>query len=181
MIAALYVRKDGPYFGRSDVDPWDRDRDARKYAGPHPVVAHPPCARWGRFWRADGSREPGDDGGLFASALALLRTWGGVLEHPKASHAFRRFDLGVPTRGSWARNIWGDWLTEVSQSAYGHRARKETWLVTHGISPVDLDWSDPAGTAYVERMGKAERELTPAPFADLLIRLASQASVRGVP
>jgi hypothetical protein len=50
MIAALYVETDGAYFGLPGVDPWDEARDARKYAGPHPVVAHPPCQRWGRFW-----------------------------------------------------------------------------------------------------------------------------------
>jgi hypothetical protein len=49
MIAALFVEKDGPYYGIDDVDPWDEERDARKYQGPHPVVAHPPCQLWGRF------------------------------------------------------------------------------------------------------------------------------------
>lgn len=49
MIAALYVETDGPYFGLDGVDPWDIRRDARLYTGPHPVVAHPPCARWGRY------------------------------------------------------------------------------------------------------------------------------------
>jgi len=50
MIAALYVETGGPYFGVEGVDPWDATRDAREYAGPHPVVAHPPCKRWGRYW-----------------------------------------------------------------------------------------------------------------------------------
>ena len=49
MISALYVETDGIYFGRDDIDPWDEQRDARKYTGPHPVIAHPPCQRWGRF------------------------------------------------------------------------------------------------------------------------------------
>ena len=47
MIAALYVERDGIYYGLPDVDPWDEARDARLYPGPHPVVAHPPCARFG--------------------------------------------------------------------------------------------------------------------------------------
>ena len=46
-IAALYVEKNGAYYGLDGVDPWDEERDARKYAGPWPVVAHPPCQRWG--------------------------------------------------------------------------------------------------------------------------------------
>ena len=45
-IAALYVQEGGCYFGLEGVDPWDEARDARRYAGPHPVVAHPPCGRW---------------------------------------------------------------------------------------------------------------------------------------
>ena len=49
VIAALYVETDGAYFGLPGVDPWDEPRDARKYAGPHPVVAQPalgPLLAW---------------------------------------------------------------------------------------------------------------------------------------
>jgi len=59
MVAALYVQANGCYKGLPDVDPWDEVRDARKYDGPYPVVAHPPCSRWCRLaglvearWRA---------------------------------------------------------------------------------------------------------------------------------
>jgi hypothetical protein len=45
-VAALYVEKDGAYFGLPGVDPWDEERDATLYDGPYPVVAHPPCNRW---------------------------------------------------------------------------------------------------------------------------------------
>lgn len=47
MIAALYVQTDGVYADIPDVELWDEARDARLYTGPHPVVAHPPCQRWG--------------------------------------------------------------------------------------------------------------------------------------
>ena len=85
MIAALFVHKNGTYFGLPDVDPWDKARDARKYPGPHPVVAHPPCARWCRLAGLVEKRwghKKGDDGGCFESALGSVRRWGGVLEHP---------------------------------------------------------------------------------------------------
>jgi hypothetical protein len=67
-------------------------RDARLYAGPYPVVAHPPCERWGRYWGGAPAQFPrlklGDDSGCFAAALAAVRKFGGVLEHPEGSHAF---------------------------------------------------------------------------------------------
>lgn len=134
MIAALYVQTGGSYYGLDGIDPWDETRDARKYAGPWPVVAHPPCQRWGRYWSGGPSakvrRELGDDGGCFAAALASVRQWGGVLEHPEASHAWRRFGLTPPPRnGGWIPAGDGiGWTCCVEQGAYGHRARKATWL-----------------------------------------------------
>ena len=85
-VAALFVAAGGCYFGLDDVDPWDAARDARLYAGPHPVVAHPPCERWGRYATAKGATA-GDDGGCFAAALAAVRQWGvrvGALRPPSA-------------------------------------------------------------------------------------------------
>jgi hypothetical protein len=66
MIAALYVEKGGAYYGIPDVDPWDIERDARKYAGPWPVVAHPPCSTWGYMAPVNQARyghRIGDDAG----------------------------------------------------------------------------------------------------------------------
>ena len=48
-VAALYVETNGCYYNLPGVDPWDKARDARLYAGPWPVVAHPPCQRWCRL------------------------------------------------------------------------------------------------------------------------------------
>lgn len=103
MIAALYVERDGVYSGLSEVEVWDEQRDARLYSGPHAVVAHPPCDRWGRYWSGGPSakvrRRLGDDGGCFEAALRSVRTFGGVLEHPEASHAWRFFGLLRPPKG----------------------------------------------------------------------------------
>lgn len=86
-VAALFVEAHGVYFGLPDVDPWDAARDARQYAGPHPVVAHPPCERWGRYWTGGPSakerRRLGDDAGCFASALASVQAWGGGAGAPR--------------------------------------------------------------------------------------------------
>jgi hypothetical protein len=187
MIAALFVQTDGVYFGLPGVDPWDEKRDARTYPGSHPVVAHPPCARWGTLAYVNRARygtEIGSDDGCFESALRSLRAFGGVLEHPRNSVAFERFDLPTPIRGKWRKSERGEWTTEVSQRNYGHRASKWTWLLSVGPKPPDLDWSsppppeawiggDPRLQTTVERMGKRERARTPIPFRDLLITIAA--------
>jgi hypothetical protein len=119
-VAALYVEADGGYYRLPGVDPWDEARDARLYPGPYPVVAHPPCQRWGKLWagqplfiKRTGIRKiKGDDGGCFASALAAVRQWGGVIEHPWQSHAWPHFGLNTPPREGgwvswWARRRYG--------------------------------------------------------------------------
>lgn len=158
MIAALFVETGGVYFGIPDVDPWDKDRDARLYAGPWPVVAHPPCQRWGRYWsggpmlaRTDRAKKKGDDGGCFSAALAAVRRWGGVLEHPAASHAWSHFGIGRPQPEGWAvADFHGGWTCQVEQGHYGHRARKATWLYAVGVHLPSLKWGPSARKARID-------------------------------
>lgn len=200
-IAALYVATGGVYFGLDGVDPWDEARDARLYDGPHPVVAHPPCARWGRYWYGGPywialgrpRKTLGDDGGCFAAALASVRRWGGVLEHPEGSHAWRHFGLNLPPRkGGWIVADWdGGWTCCVEQGHYGHRARKATWLYVRGCEPPLLAWGKSAAkvrldegfhskeeraravkTGACQRLNAKERAATPIPFRDLLLSIA---------
>ena len=199
MIAALFVQKDGCYFGLPDVDPWDEERDARLYAGPWPVVAHPPCERWGRFWFGgpqwlkDGNPRKvlGDDAGCFASALASVRRWGGVIEHPEASHAWPQHGINKPPRrGGWVEAGDGvGWTCCVAQGNYGHKGNKWTWLYVVGEKPHDLTWGHSgkrvllAGlsrerrrrdqrTGIVQAMSKRQRSATPIEFRDLLLDIA---------
>jgi hypothetical protein len=150
-VAALYVATRGCYFGLDDVEPWDgtEGRDARAYAGPWPVVAHPPCARWGRYWyggpmlhKAGKRTKLGDDGGCFAAAIAAVRAHGGVLEHPADSHAWRVFGITAPPRaGGWiVGDFTGGWTCCVDQGWYGHRAQKATWLYAVGCALPSLRW-----------------------------------------
>ena len=134
-IAALFVDEEGVYSGLEDVDVWGVNRDARMYSGPHPVVAHPPCERWGSFWKGSirkGARrfDLGDDGGCFESALNSVRKFGGVLEHPANSRAWGWFGISTPSnKGGWElADSHGGFTCCVWQGWYGHRAPKPTWL-----------------------------------------------------
>jgi len=202
MISALFVETDGCYFGLPGVDPWDRPRDARLYAGPHPVVAHPPCQRWGRFatgsTRKPGQYRVGEDAGCFASALTAVRNYGGVLEHPKDSLAWDYFGLMRPGPCGWAKaDNYGGWTCCIEQGHYGHFSRKPTWLYAAHADLLSLRWgrSEQRLPAYaVERYGyeKARRigvmaavggkdktrirNATPIPFRDLLISIAITAT-----
>ncbi|TXH09404.1 MAG: hypothetical protein E6R04_08185 [Spirochaetes bacterium] len=147
-IAALFVEREGVYSDRR-FDVWDISRDAKKYRGPHKVIAHPPCERWGRYWGGgpmlhgtEKQKLLGDDNGCFAHALWCVRTFGGVLEHPEASHAFSFFGLPRPNRlGGWTdSDKYGGRSCCVAQGNYGHRAQKLTWLYGVNITFKDFIW-----------------------------------------
>jgi len=190
VIAALYVEKNGVYYGLPDVDPWDEERDARLYAGPWPVVAHPPCPKWSPLAYINRRRLPGyeigDDGGCFEAALDAVNTYGGVLEHPAYSLAWKHYELEKPQRGLW-RGLFGSYTTEVDQGAYGHRARKRTWLyVVAPHVPPQLDWREASSTVIVSgflhgsgadesrRVRPKEASRTPLAFRDLLLAIARE-------
>ncbi len=214
-IAALFVDAAGIYSTLPGVEVWGRYHnlpvgarfpndlvplDARLYSGPHPVVAHPPCQRWGRFWHGS-TRRPhqfrmGEDHGCFAAALTAVRNYGGVLEHPADSHAWLWFGLSAPKRGKgWQMaDNYGGWTCCVDQGHYGHVSNKRTWLYACKVSPLPgLNWlpgEQRLPQAMIDRYGyeKARRigviamiggkdktrirNATPPAFADLMVRIA---------
>lgn len=197
IVAALYVERGGPYWNLEGVDAWDKERDARLYAGPYPVVAHPPCQLWVNFAALNYKRyggehnRPGNDGGCFESALSSVRRWCGVLEHPAGSRAWGTFGLPKPCGVGWQRSIeWVDgeaheaYVCEVWQSAYGHRARKRTWLYYVGFRPIEMRWNARPGDAQVgwfdrnkPTLSKREASATPIEFRDALLELARNSAV----
>ena len=191
-VAALYVQSYGIYYGIPDVTPWSVKKDATRYQGPWPVVAHPPCTRWCRLAGLVQKRwghKVGDDGGTFAHALEQVRRWGGVLEHPAFSKAWDAYGLPKPdSNGGWTEGA-GGYSCYVEQGRYGHLAKKATWLFAAKVDLPELRWgyttdkqltlvswcgnrvSDPDRP----RLTKKQASATPLEFRDILLDIARSA------
>lgn len=177
-VAALYVDPRGPYPRMSGVESWDATRDARLYAGPHPVIAHPPCGPWGKL-----SHFSKQDKSLGPLAVDQVRRFGGVLEHPELSKLWKH--CGLPRPGEFPDEHGGRTIA-VDQCAYGHCTRKRTWLyIVAAPLPKRLrTGGEPThsicnGRGQVlkngvrrQRATALQARLTPPDFADLLVRIA---------
>ncbi len=137
----------------------------------------------------------GDDGFCFAIALAAVRRWGEIIEHPRGSGAWEHFGLRLPPpQGGWLlADAAGGYTCHIHQANYGHQASKPTWLYAHGIKLPPLRWRYEPGRTYVTRamkfkpppplfplpktntrhQTKKQRNATPSEFLDLLIALAT--------
>src|SRR6185295_2149416 len=136
-VAALYIDPRGPYPGL--VRHWyDEERNAEMYAGPWPVVAHPPCGPWGGLRHLNRTQAPEHA----PHALAIVREFGGVLEHPADSKLWDACGLPLPAityigrggditgyqNGPGPRlDDFGGYTIELDQCEWGHCARKRTW------------------------------------------------------
>lgn len=198
-IAALFVMSGGSYFNNPIIDPWDRSRDARLYAGPYPVIAHPPCERWGSYWFGGPSckvrKKMGDDDGCFKSALNSVRKYGGVIEHPARTHAWKWHGINKPPRdGGWVKAGDGVGMCcHVEQGNYGHLARKPTWLYVVSNHIPELIWGPSENKCLIDeghktardriefkkrnpkplkRLSHRQRTETPIEFMNILIQIA---------
>jgi hypothetical protein len=190
-VAVLFARADSNYKALPDVDVYDMERDARTYDGPWPVVAHPPCRGWGRLRRFAKVRA--DERNLARLAVALVREFGGVLEHPEGSTLWPAQALPRPGE----RDAFGGWTLGISQHWFGHRAEKLTLLYIVGAEPADVPpipmhlggathviaqhRTLPDGRRLVKGMAgwrpevtKSEREHTPPALAQWLVELAAK-------
>jgi hypothetical protein len=177
-VAVLFARADSVYKTLPGCDVFDIERDARTYDGPYPVVAHPPCRAWGRL-RTFANPRP-DERNLARLAVALVREFGGVLEHPAGSTLWK--SQGLPMPGE--RDACGGWTLVAPQKWWGHKAEKETWFYVVGCEPGDapalpLVLGEATHVVQTNKRGehlphisKAEREQTPLDLAVWLAELA---------
>lgn len=194
-VQALFIDAEGPYPGLLGVENcWDEARDAREYAGPDPIVCHPPCGAWSKLAAIREHQhglKRGEDGGCFQSALRSLAAFGGVLEHPALTQAWKHFGVSKPVLGRWLQVHARAWTCEVRQAAYGHPCEKRTWLLYVGAqAPFDLDWGQgrpthcvrypaekPDGSPRLPRLSPKMTHLSPPAFAETLIKLAEHSRV----
>lgn len=180
-VAALYVDMRGVYATMPGVECWDEARDAREYQGPHPVVAHPPCGPWSRL-KHFCTKQPRD---CAVIAIAQVRRFGGVLEHPEGSSLWREAMLPVP---GGLPDEYGGWSVSVDQCHWGHAARKRTWLYVVGASardvrlatggtPTHVVTTSRANRISLPEMPKSQRHLTPPAFAEFLVDIARRSHV----
>lgn len=186
MITVLFARADSVYKSLPDCDVWDADRDARRWPGGTPVVAHPPCRAWGSLRHMAKPRP--DEKQLAVWAVQKVREFGGVLEHPKNSQLWPA--EGLPPPGQF--DSYGGWTLPIFQQWWGHRAEKATLLYIVGCRPADVPQMPMClGEAshviasssrrqyrdhpfFKPEVTKAEREHTPPALAAWLVELATR-------
>ena len=179
-VVVLFARADSHYKALAGVDVWDEARDARKWPGGAPLVAHPPCRAWGRL--RTFARPASHEKDLARWAVAQVRRWGGVLEHPAGSTLWT--DQCLPRPGQHDKH--GGWTLPVSQKWWGHKAEKATWLYVCGATwrdmpPLPLTLGEATHVVQTRKRGparphisKAEREMTPPDFGAWLVELAGR-------
>jgi hypothetical protein len=188
-VAVLFARADSVYKTLPNVDVYDAERDARTYDGPHPVVAHPPCRSWASL--RHGAKPRADERNLARLAVALVREFGGVLEHPQFTTLWKA--QGLPE--GQERDQYGGWTLYVQQHWWGHRAQKRTRLYVVGCEPRDIPdmpmvlgdathtvglWSGRDRATCRPSIAKHEYEHTPEAFARWLVLLAERCKAHNV-
>lgn len=184
-VAVLCARADLIYKTLPDCDVYDAARDARSYSGHFPVVAHPPCAQWGRLSHLAHNKPAEKSLGPFC--VGMVRQFGGVVEHPEFSRLWLACEMPRPSGGF---DRFGGWTLGLPQFWFGHRAEKLTWLYIVGTSPTDIPsipfvmGEAPCVVDCSARekghprpgrrpfLPKREREATPLQFALWLVDLA---------
>jgi hypothetical protein len=185
MISVLFVAKKSVYKTLTDstgepLDCWDEDRDALKWPGGNPVVAHPPCRLFCQMRHL--SCAPTTEKRLAHFAVEQVRKWGGVLEHPAMTTLWK--EAGLPRPG--CSDQWGVSVA-VNQWWWGHLARKSTWLYICGtksipempfrIGEAEFTCGHAHGQKKESHNWGSARSATPPAFACWLVETAERCQV----
>ena len=178
-VTVLFTCSQSHYTDLPNVESYDSARDARTWQGGTPIVAHPPCAQWGRLHHM--ATPNAEEKALGPLAVSLVRANGGVLEHPAGSKLWPATGLPAPGQS----DAWGGFTLDVDQVVWGHPAQKHTWLYVCGCRPEEVPPIPAPGAVPTHRvtssaqtfhrlpeLSKHLRELTPPRLAAWLVALA---------
>jgi hypothetical protein len=176
-IAVLFCEPDSIYKTLPGYEVYDKERDALTFPGGMPGVYHPPCRGWCKL-RQFAKPESGEKD-LAIWSVEMIRTWGGVLEHPAGSALWA--DAKLPRAGK-GEDKFGGFTLSIDQYWFGHKAQKRTLLYVCGVKRSDVpDICFKMGrpthgvcnskTGLLELSKKARKE-TPVRFAEWLCELA---------
>ena len=185
-VAVLFARSDSIYKSMPQCEVYDAERDAHSYTGNLPVIAHPPCKQWCRLRKQ--AKENPQEKALALWAVAQVRRYGGILEHPYPSELWKAAQL--PRAGETDKH--GGWTLALLQSDFGHKARKPTMLYIVGIEPQHIKppmltlgrashvIATKKTTTSRPEVPRADREHTPEPMARWLIQVAEQCQIKQI-
>lgn len=121
-VAALFIDRHSAYKLIPGVDCWDARRDATRWPGGVPFVAHPNCRTWAtlsRFSTADRNELA-----LALICLAWALTGPAIIEHPRASRLWR-----------WTKRFPRFQHLDVLGAEWGGKTPKPTRLALAGVTP----------------------------------------------
>ena len=132
MIPVLFTQENSNYNKIKIFDCYDIKRDALSFNGRIPLIAHPPCRKFSKLRGL--STAPLSEKKLAFFALAKVRQFGGILEHPRSSTLWKDGNFNL----DGSVDSYGGFLRSVDLSWFGFPARKKTMLYFCGITPNQL-------------------------------------------
>ncbi len=148
-VAILCADEKTNYSKISNLEIYDRERDAYSFRGGMPVVCHPPCAQWSNLKHFAHKNQYEKDLAPFCWS-ALLEN-GGIFEHPICSTFIKNMQP-LPKECK---------MISVDLHWFGYRARKRTALIFHRCKPLALPLNFNAVTHMVGKGSQAYKKKSP--------------------
>ena len=178
-IAALCVSHTSIYKKLPNIECWDQKRDAAKFSGGMPVVAHPPCRAWSAFTAHQTVDVEPEEMELGIHCCDMLKQNGGVLEQPAHSRLFQAGSLPEPGDAG-SKDLFS---LQVDQSWWGYALKKGTWLCFSGVDPEFIELVMPTNRTDIPEskklwntFSKHQRSTTTLWFAEWLCMVARASS-----
>lgn len=128
LVPVLFVHSRSNYKKIPFFDCYDEKRNALSYTGSHPVIAHPPCRLWSRL--RSFSKAPESEKNLAIWSVDLVRSVGGIVEHPYDSQLWKH--IHCPGVGVFDK--FGGTSFVFDQFDFGYYTRKRTRLYIVGLN-----------------------------------------------